>query len=109
MSKERFRKVVSDGIEKAAFHFLTKKKNAHSKLIEINYSKLKVQDYIKTDNILTDEEKCILFKFRVREMDVRLNYKNKYSDHLCQLCYKEADCFVMNSLKGVKNSKITLT
>ena len=91
MSKEKFRNLVKSATNNEAFKYLMKKKESHSKLNELDYSKLEIQDYLKTDNMLTDDEKCILFKFRVREIEVRVNYKNKYNDLLCQLCRKDSE------------------
>ena len=45
-----------------------------------------MQNYIKSDNNLTDDEKCLLFQLRVRQTDVKCNYKNKYLNHNCDLC-----------------------
>ena len=45
-----------------------------------------MQNYLKSNNNLTDDQKCSLFKFRVRQIDVKCNYKNKYLDLKCDLC-----------------------
>ena len=45
-----------------------------------------MQNYLKSNNNLTDEEKCLLFRFRVREINVKCNYKNKYLDLKCDFC-----------------------
>ena len=70
MSKEKFINLVKSATNNEAFKYLMKKKESHSKLNELDYSKLEIQDYLKTDNMLTDDEKCIIFKFRVREIEV---------------------------------------
>ena len=65
---------------------MLKIKETHSKLKEVEYSKLEMQHYIKSDSNLTDDEKCLLFQFRVRQIDVKCNYKNKYFIHNCDIC-----------------------
>ena len=40
-------------------------------------------------NNLTDAEKSTLFKLRVREVNVKANYKNMYPDLKCKLCQSE--------------------
>ena len=47
---------------------------------------MKIQHYLKSNNSLTDDEKCSLFKFRVRQIEVKCNYKNKYVNLKCELC-----------------------
>ena len=54
-----------------------KKKEKRSKIEPLSYNKLGIQSYIKMSNNLKDEEKITLFKLRVREIDVKSNYKNK--------------------------------
>ena len=47
---------------------------AEMKKLVLEYTRYEMQGYLKTDNELTDEERCTLLKFRVREVDVRVNY-----------------------------------
>ena len=67
------------------------KKEKHSKLKDIKYKHLEMQNYLKSNNNLTDEEKCLLFRFRVREINVKCNYKNKYLDLKCDFCKNDFD------------------
>ena len=77
MSKYKFKKYIKKVISEKAFEYLIKIKKTHSKLSDINYTKLNMQNYLKSNNSLTDNEKCSLFQFRVRQIDVKCNYKNK--------------------------------
>lgn len=42
-------------------------------------------------NTLTREQTSIIFKARNRMIDVKDNYKNKYSDNVCRLCKQTAE------------------
>ena len=51
--------------------------------------KLPLKEYLKTD-LLTTEEKQVLFSLRCREYDVKTNYKNKYEEDMtCRICREE--------------------
>ena len=75
MSKFTFKKFVKKVIAEGAFAYLMKIKETHSKLKDLKYKKLEMQNYIKSDNNLTVDEKCLLFQFRVRQTDVKCDYK----------------------------------
>ena len=62
-------------------------------MLDLNYEKLAVQKYLKSDSILSDDEKCLLLKCRVRELDVKLNYRNRYQNQnlQCSLCLSGED------------------
>jgi hypothetical protein len=49
------------------------------------------QEKANYTNVLTREETSILFKTRTRMLDIKANYKNKYSDLTCRLCKKEEE------------------
>jgi len=87
----KFKKYVKKAIRDKAYIFLMEIKEKHSKLKDISYTKLEIQKYLKSSNKLTDEEKCTLFRFRVREIDVKFNYKNKYADLKCNFCKSDSD------------------
>ena len=54
----------------------------------INRIELVLQKYLKSDCFLSDDKKCIFYKCRVRELDVKLHYRNKYQNQnlQCSLC-----------------------
>ena len=47
--------------------------------------------YPKSNNSLTDDEKVTLYKLRVREVEVKCNYKSKFSDLKCTFCNSQED------------------
>ena len=86
ISKSKYKQIVKKAISEEAFKDLMRQKENHSKMTELQYSELAMQSYLKSDCILTDDEKCLLFKCRVRELDVRPNYQNNYQNLQCLLC-----------------------
>ena len=60
-------------------------KSEHSKLDNLMYSELKLQKYLKSDDIPVHEAKN-LFRYRVRMAEFKENYGNKYENKVCPLC-----------------------
>ena len=85
ISKHKFKELVKKSVQKKAFDDLILMKKTHSKMDNLNYDQLKIQNYLKTDSKMTNDEKQLLFRMRTRMTDVKLNFKNKYVDHLCLL------------------------
>ena len=46
LSKSAFQKIVKDSIKSAAFDYLVRLKNTHSKVAHISYRTLEMQDYL---------------------------------------------------------------
>ena len=86
LSKYKYNKIVKKALEGEVYNYLMKLKESHSKLSQIEYSGLKTQNYLKSNNGLSYEEKCTLLKFRVREINVKTNYRHMYADTKCTLC-----------------------
>ena len=91
LSKHKFKKILKKHIITAAFNYLMKKKEKHTKMDGAEYQKLEIQSYLKSDSGLNNEQKQILVNLRTRMFEVRENFKNKYDDHLCQLCRSAKD------------------
>ena len=89
MSKYKFRKLLKKMIHNSAFDYLMRKKQSHSKMSDIEYNKLEMQRYLKSDSGLSDAEKQFLVKFRLRMASLRKNFQNQYQDKKCQLCSTE--------------------
>ena len=71
-------------------NYLLKLKVDHSKLDSLVYSKLKLQNYLKTDGIPVHEAKN-LFKFRVRVARFKENFGDTYEDKCCPVCKVHLD------------------
>ena len=81
-----------------------RQKSEHSKGRRLTYKKFEVQNYLKSEKINVNEAK-LLFKIRTNMLEVRNNYKRKYSKNkqdqgskspsdnelLCPLCSKHLD------------------
>ena len=48
LSKSAFQKIVKESVRNAAFNYLIKLKNTHSKIAHISYETLKIQDYLES-------------------------------------------------------------
>ena len=74
-----------------AFEELMKVKETRlSKLDNLEYTELKMQNYLKSSNINSNQVKS-LFKFRTRMATVAVNFPNMYVDLSCPLCKSSSD------------------
>ena len=93
LSKDKFKILVKDAVYKKAFLDLLKKKRSrqseNAKGKQIIYSEFQLQEYLSSDNEdLTIEEKKLMFKCRVEDIDIGGNHHWKYSDITCLSCKK---------------------
>ena len=89
MSKNSFKTKVKLAIEREAFIFLIDRKSEKSKLKDLCYEELKMQEYLNSS--LQIGEKKLMFQLRTRMLDVKENFKHAYPDHVCPLCGSEND------------------
>ena len=85
MSKIRFQKIVKESIKNAAFEYLLKLKNSHSKVSHIPYETLKMQDYLEPSIFSADLAK-FTFLCRSRMLAVGENYKQGQEITTCPVC-----------------------
>ena len=78
MNKIKFKAFIKDKIAKAAFQFLLNEKLDKSKVKDIKYENFKIQAYMSS-KIFTNNEVELLSKLRSRNIDVKCNFKTKYS------------------------------
>ena len=102
-SKKSFKTEVKKKIHQAAFEYLKNIQKTHSKICNINYTEFKTQNYM-TSPIFTNIEVNILHALRSKMVNVKMNFKSKYSDLSCPICLKHEDdqphvlkCDVLNS------------
>ena len=82
-SKEKIKEKVKTACKEAAFAFLKREQvKVTSKLGKINYTELKMQDYLKTSRI-NNKLKKFTFRARMRMISVSKNYGGS---SLCPLC-----------------------
>ena len=106
ISDSKYKEMIKKAISEETFKYLINLKKKHSKMDELNYSELKIQNYLKSSNGLTHDEKCTLFKFRVREIDVKTNYRNRHQNLQCELCQSGEDdsqLHLLNCQKLIEN------
>ena len=85
MSKETFKEIVKASISKAAFIYLTDEKEKLSKIMNVSHNDVNLQPYFNPMSMDVDEAK-FLFLLRSRMVEVKTNFRNKYSDVLCPVC-----------------------
>ena len=65
-------------------------KQTHSKLNNLCYTKLELQNYLKLE-VLNASEAQMLFKYRVRMASYGENFRGEENAILCPLCYTHLD------------------
>ena len=88
-TKSEFKQEVKIKINNSAFKYLINKQKTHTKIKEIEYSELKIQEYITTHN-MTNNEKSLLFSLRSNTIkNIKNNFHTWYKDNIeCPLCDK---------------------
>ena len=86
MSQNKFKQIVKQKTEVAAFKYLIKEKNKQTKISLLKYSSLKMQEYLLEGNKNTYISRLI-FKARGRNLDIKTHKKWKYDDDLCVLIF----------------------
>ena len=90
MKKDIFKKKVINACKKYSLNKLLSKqekrreKNENSKGRKLNYIKIEMQSYLKSNKIKINESK-LLFKIRTNMLEVRKNYKQFDNNVLCPL------------------------
>ena len=83
-SKKRFKDIVKESCKRTALKYLLDEKaKVNRKMGKLSYSELKMQDYLQT-NLLNTTQKKILYKLRVRMINVSNNMGVKVQCFLCR-------------------------
>ena len=90
MSRYRFQSRVKKAVRKKALDDLLKLKNTHNKVKHINFSELRIQEYLKSE-LLSNQEAKFLFHSRCRMLPVKTNYGNSFNENFCPLCKKNLE------------------
>ena len=89
MTKYTLKKLVKTKITELARTYLTNLKQNHSKSAGLSSDYEKMQDYLDSDKIST-EEKQLLFKFCTRTYPCKTNFRKQYEPDLsCFICFNE--------------------
>jgi hypothetical protein len=94
MSVYKFKKLVKQKTIEAAFEYLIKKKNSQTKIKDIQYSKLEIQEYLLEGNQNTEISKLI-YKCRGKTLDIKTHKSWKYGDKFCVGCKLNVSAFVI--------------
>ena len=85
MSKLTFKKLVKEKTKKAAFIYLIEEKKKQSKITDVKYERLEMQEYLMEGNKNTKLSKLI-FKARGRTLAIKTHKKWKFDDNICVGC-----------------------
>ena len=90
MSNTSFKKKVKKEAKQNAFEVLSSMKDGHSKMENIHYTEIKMQDYMKSENLKLNEALNI-FKIRTRMAKFGENFRAGADFILCPLCSEDLD------------------
>jgi hypothetical protein len=85
-----FKRLVKIKMKEFTLDYLLEIKQRHSKMDNLHYAELKMQNYLTDDDISVKEAKN-LFRFRTRVAKFKENFKNSYVGIACPLCLVQPD------------------
>ena len=113
MSEKSFKKLVKAKTEKAAFKYLQDEKQKQTKIINLHYHKLEIQEYFINGNCNKRVAKTI-FKARSKTLDIKVQKRWKYADLICvgcKLLEESGDeimlCEVLNNQNKISEFPVT--
>ena len=108
VSKEAFKDLVKDRIQKLALVYLKKLQQTHVKAKPLSYEKLSLQSYLKSGTTnMTIKEKSFAFATRSRTLDVRCNKMHGETDLKCRLgCSEDENQTHLLNCKALINTDI---
>ena len=106
-SKEQFKRIVKTKTEEYELKRLQQKQSKHSKMSNLYYTEIILQDYFKTEGITT-EEALNMFKWRVCMAPLGENFRNNKTYVNCPLCDEHLDNQSMVFRCRIMRSNITI-
>ena len=88
MSKNKFKKIVQEKIQKFANKYLHDLAKTHTKSAKIENKKFVRQLYF-ADRRFSREDIQLLFALRTRTINVKHNFKSQYENMNCRICKVE--------------------
>ena len=85
MSVDAFRAQTKKAIKMAAFAYLCSEKARLSKIMLVSHNDLEMLQYLQP-SVLENVQAKLVFQLKSRMVEVKVNYKNKYSDLQCPVC-----------------------
>ena len=108
MSKYSFKKLVMKKAREFEFLRYLQIKDSKSKMKNLSYTCLEMQDYLLLKNMNTSQAKA-MFKFRVKMAPFGENFRGGRDKVLCPLCHLHPDgqeesfaCVKMNEIMEIK-------
>ena len=90
MNKLKLKNMIKRSIRENVLEKLNKIKQNHSKVKDLNHSRLEMQQYFLPNKYeVTKEEIQVIFKLRSKVMRVKMNMKGLYDTHECGVCLIE--------------------
>ena len=93
-TKDAFKKIVKAKAKDIAFRKLLKMKNEHTKMSNLEYEELKIQNYFLREE-LKIEQKRTLFKYRTRMAEYGENFRAGRAQVMCPFCNLHLDSQVL--------------
>ena len=107
-SKDSFKRMVKTKAREYALKILLEKKFHHSKMENVNYNELKIQNYLMDENLSTNEMKTV-FKYRTRMEKFGENYRGGKSQVICPLCSLHLDNQSLSFQCPIIKEKLNIT
>ena len=112
MSQWSFKKLVKEKTALAGLKYLVDEKEKQSKIMNIVYSKLEMQEYF-TDGYCNKNLSKLIFKARSQTLDIKTQRKWKYADKICIGCRLKEEsgdeilvCDILNKENRQENKPI---
>ena len=107
-SKFSFKRMVKENMKNYEFKKLMDEKSSKSKMKNLYYTELKMQDYLKLTT-MTKSQAIVVFKFRLRMSPFGENFRAGQQSKICPFCSLHVDsqeesfrCAKMNQLMEIK-------
>ena len=106
-SEMSFKRMLKIKTKEFALNHLLNLKSGHSKMDNLCYIDLKMQNYLKSSEIPVNEAQN-LFKYRVRVAHFKENFGDKYENKACPLCSVNLDTQVHSVQCEKVKEKVTI-
>ena len=106
-SANSFKRLVKIKSKEYALEYLLRLKADHRKLDDLVYTGLKMQSYLKSEEIPVLEAKN-LFKYRTRSAHFKANYGDRYENKGCPLCTVQLDTQTHSVQCEIMKGKISI-
>lgn len=106
-SSYSFKRLVKIKTKEYTLKYLLELSESHKKMDSLSYTDLKLQNYLKDEDIPVAEAKN-LFRFRTRAAKFKENMKNSYPSITCPLCHIQPDTQVHSVQCTVVKTKVNV-